>query len=199
MSAVIIHHLLISALIAVETGSQKDPDHALGDFVRGQPTAFGCLQISQKVIDDVNRISGQAFSVADAFDRPTAVKICLGYLAHYCTPERLGHSPTTQDFARVWNGGPQGWRKAETRAYWRKVRDQLDRYPGHWDADYMNFTPARLRVGRTSKRLRVARPLATLRMEPLPSLISGDRCRPTELPSTNRVSSRGKLSPCASS
>ena len=132
--------------MAVETGSVREPDRAVGDFVRGHPTSFGCLQISQKVIDDVNRFTHHNFTRQDAFDRATAVKICLAYLAHYGTAEWLNREPTTEDLARIWNGGPNGPWKVSTNDYWALVKAQLDSYAGVWDATYTTFTPARLRI-----------------------------------------------------
>lgn len=190
MSApVIIHALLLQALIAVESHGN---DKAVGDFVNGVPTAFGCLQISAKVVIDVNRITGSHFATHDVFDRPTAVKICLVYLNYY--GGQLGRAPTTEDFARLWNGGPQGPFKGSTDTYWFKVKAQLDRMAGLWDRDYTHFTPARLRVGSTKQRSRATGPLVAHRCGSLPRATSGDRCRPTELPNTNRVSRRGKSS-----
>ena len=37
------------------------------------------------------------------------------------------YAPTTAEtYARIWNGGPDGWRKPTTAAYWRKVRVKLE-------------------------------------------------------------------------
>lgn len=183
MSATVISALLIQALISVESHGN---DRALGDYVHGRPTSFGCLQISLKVLTDVSKITGHKVGVEDAFNRPMAVKICLVYLSHYATEDRLGHAPTDQDLARIWNGGPNGWADPKTMPYWRKISRSLKQ-----------LSPARLRVGRTIPNSREPRALRAC--QPMPGLTSGDCCRPTERPNTNRDSGRGKLSPCARS
>ncbi len=183
MSATVISALLLQALISVES---RGNDRALGDYVGGRPTSFGCLQISDKVLADVSYFTGHRMTREDAFNRPMAVKICLVYLSHYATEVRLGHTPTDQDLARIWNGGPNGWCDPKTLLYWVKVQRTLNK-----------LSPARLRVGSAKQNSR--RPRVPRASQPMPGLTSGDRCRPTELPNTNRGSSRGKLSPCATS
>lgn len=111
---------LLLALIAVESGGNND---AVGDH----GTALGCLQIHMGVIKDVNRISGDRFRHRDAFDRFRALRIATIYLGYYASPQRLGHEPTFEDMARIWKGGPQGWRDPRTRTYWRHVKNILDR------------------------------------------------------------------------
>ena len=105
---------LIDALVKVE--SNGDP-RAVGDSGR----ALGCLQIWQCVIDDVNQVSRVKYTHADAFDPAKARAICRAYLARYATAKRLGREPTDEDFARIWNGGPAGWKKKATLSYWHKV------------------------------------------------------------------------------
>lgn len=46
-------------------------------------------------------------------------------MSHYATVARLGHVPTDEDIARIHNGGPNGYREANTVAYWRRVQSQL--------------------------------------------------------------------------
>ena len=108
---------LILALIAVESGGN---DHAWGDNGK----AWGCLQIRAEVVKDVKRINPRD-DYYDAFVRADAIWICQTYLNHYVTRKRLGRNPTFQDYARVWNGGPQGWKKDSTLPYWVKVEKAL--------------------------------------------------------------------------
>jgi hypothetical protein len=119
---IVIPYLLLTALIHVESGGN---DRALGDYVQGAPTRFGCLQIGDEVLADVRRISGHWVSRPDAFDRAKASQICVLYLSYWCEPSRLGHEPTMEDFARVWNGGPEGHRKQSTITYWHRVERVL--------------------------------------------------------------------------
>lgn len=111
---------LIPALIAVESNGR---DSAVGDNGR----AKGALQIWQVVVTDVNRAYGTRYTHDDAFVREHAVAICKMYLAIYCTPERLGRTPTLADAARIWNGGPSGHKKSATLAYWQKVQKHLSK------------------------------------------------------------------------
>ena len=36
-----------------------------------------------------------------------------------------GRPPTNEVYARLWNGGPTGWRKESTADYWDRVREAL--------------------------------------------------------------------------
>lgn len=135
-------YYLIAALIQVESNGDT---RAQGDFVNGRPTAFGCLQISRSVVLDVERITKMRIPIESVFDMKNAVWICEKYLKHYATKERLGREPTTEDLARIWNGGPNGWCKPETNIYWLRVRKVLNGYAGVWSADYQFFTPATMK------------------------------------------------------
>lgn len=109
---------LIPALVKVESSGNP---RAVGDAGR----ALGALQIWSVVVVDVNRVHGTRYVHADAFDPAKAERICRLYLAIYCTPRRLGRTPTLEDAARIWNGGPNGYRKASTVSYWQKVAKVL--------------------------------------------------------------------------
>jgi hypothetical protein len=104
---------LISALIMVESSNN---DLAIGD----QGRAIGCLQIHKAVVLDVNRITGSHYRHQDMTNRVQARAVCEAYLTHY------GKGKTTEEQARIWNGGPQGHHKKQaTEAYWNKVRKHL--------------------------------------------------------------------------
>lgn len=104
------------ALIAVESNGN---DFAVGD--RGR--ALGCLQIHQRVIEDVNRIYGTRYNHSHGLDRTHSLRICELYLTYWGS--KLPYQPSLEDYARIWNGGPLGWRKQGTLAYWSKVRTEL--------------------------------------------------------------------------
>ena len=55
-----------------------------------------------------------------------AEKVILAYWDRYATIKRLGRVPTDEDRARIHNGGPNGYKKEATIAYWSKVRKELD-------------------------------------------------------------------------
>ena len=109
---------LIPALVHVESNGNP---RAVGD--KGK--ALGQLQIWSVVVQDVNRAKGTRYTHADAFDPAKSEAICRAYLAIYCTPRRLGRTPTMEDAARIWNGGPNGHRKSSTFKYWQKVQAAL--------------------------------------------------------------------------
>jgi len=115
---------LLTALIAVESSGN---DRAIGDNGK----SHGCLQIGKAVVMDVNqRRRGKRLPEykwpSDCYDREKSKTICREYLAIYCTPKRLGHKPTLEDAARMWNGGPNGHKKTATLKYWTKVKTHLE-------------------------------------------------------------------------
>ena len=103
---------LISALMIVESGNN---DQAIGD----QGRAIGCLQIHKAVVLDVNKFTGSHYRHQDMTNRAQARAVCQAYLEHY------GKGKTTEQQARIWNGGPTGDRKQATVAYWRRVQRNL--------------------------------------------------------------------------
>ena len=112
----------ISALIHVESQGRLD--------VIGQFGEVGVLQIRQCAIDDINRWLGTNLTLEHAKKPAMARWMCQVYLRRYCTKERLGREPTLQDAARIWNGGPDGWKKPATKKYWEKVKLQLNTQSG---------------------------------------------------------------------
>jgi hypothetical protein len=103
---------LISALMIVESGNN---DQAIGD----QGRAIGCLQIHKAVVLDVNKFTGSDYRHQDMTNRAQARAVCEAYLRHY------GRGKTTEQQARIWNGGPTGDRKQATVAYWRRVQKAI--------------------------------------------------------------------------
>lgn len=105
----------IDALITHESNGDNN---AVGDNGK----AVGCLQIWKEVVDDVNRFSSRKFTYADRKNRAKSRQICRLYLTHYATKARLGHIPTNEDYARIWNGGPNGHKKTATIGYWNRLK-----------------------------------------------------------------------------
>ena len=103
---------LISALIIVESSGN---DLAIGDNGR----AVGPLQIHRGVVLDVNRITGSSYRHQDMTNRVAARAVCEAYLRHY------GRGKTTEQQARIWNGGPTGDKKQATLGYWNKVSKHI--------------------------------------------------------------------------
>lgn len=113
---------LVDALIQVESGGD---DSAVGDK-NLQDKAYGCLQIRQPCVDDVNRAYGTNYRAEDCCnDRVLSIKIYELYIRLYATKTRLGREPTDEDRARIWNGGPNGWKKSSTKKYWIKVKKKI--------------------------------------------------------------------------
>lgn len=106
---------LIKALIHVESGGD---DNAIGDKNLAQK-AYGCLQIRQPCIDDA--LPGHKAQECLG-NRELSIKVFNLYMKRYATAKRLGREPTNEDKARIWNGGPYGYRKISTVAYWNKVK-----------------------------------------------------------------------------
>jgi len=106
---------IIPALIVQE--STGNPN-AVGDM----GNAVGLLQIWPCVVADVNRILGRpAFSLESRWHPGESRAMCRVYLRHYVTADRIGHTPTLSDYARIWNGGPDGYLEHSTLTYWRDV------------------------------------------------------------------------------
>ena len=108
---------LISALIIVESSGN---DQAIGDNGR----ALGPLQIHRGVVLDVNRITGSSYRHQDMTNRAQARAVCESYLRHYVTEKRIGRKPTIADFAKVWNSGPDGFKKTCSDKYAARVQLQ---------------------------------------------------------------------------
>jgi len=113
---------LITLLLALTHVESNDKDNAIGD----NGTSYGCLQIKAIYVKDVNRILGEErYTHEDAFNRAKAYHMFIIYTDHYATERRLGREPTTEDRVRIHNGGPNGWKKPHTKAYWNKVKKMV--------------------------------------------------------------------------
>lgn len=110
---------LILALILVESNGD---DSAIGDNGK----AYGCLQLHAGYVADAAEYVGEDWVHEDAFDRKTAIKIFKAYMNRYATPERLGREAQAEDIARIHNGGPNGFKKKSTKAYWDKISKILN-------------------------------------------------------------------------
>jgi hypothetical protein len=114
----------ISCIINNESADKTHPqgnDNAIGDKGLANQ-AYGPLQIRQPCVDDVNRVAGTKYKAADMLgNRPLSIWVFNMYMRIYATQKRLGHTPTDQDRARIWNGGPKGWQVAATQKYYADV------------------------------------------------------------------------------
>jgi len=113
---------LVDALIQVESTGN---DNAIGDLHLSD-RAYGCLQIRKPVCIDVNNAFGTSYIPQDMLgNRKLSIEVFHKYMSLYATPKALGREVTDQDRARIWNGGPTGYKKSATVGYWAKVKKLL--------------------------------------------------------------------------
>lgn len=107
---------LLPLLIQVESGGNNA---AIGD----NGNAVGCLQMWKICVDDVNRISGKHYTYKDRYDRQKSLEMAQIYLTHYGKhyEKKTGHKANMEVLARLFNGGPAGYKKKSTIKYWKKV------------------------------------------------------------------------------
>jgi hypothetical protein len=75
--------------------------------------AVGYFQIRPIRLEDFNKRKGKSYKLTDMYDYDKAEEVFLSYTDPYYTEEYI---------ARLWNGGPDGMRKASTLKYWRKIK-----------------------------------------------------------------------------
>lgn len=124
---------VIAALLLVESGAPGNSDGG---------RAQGPLQIHQGIVDDVNRVYQQSFTLVDVLNVDRAKMICRLYLSHWVAKARdkvnrynaamaLAHQATNdisnaELAVRIWNGGPDGWRKGATKDYAQRVLNLIE-------------------------------------------------------------------------
>jgi hypothetical protein len=108
---------LIAAIMAIESGGN--------DLARGRHGEVGSMQVTRAVVVDVNRHHGTAFTLRSMTNRVAAQEVFNRYLWIYATPSRLGRPVSDEDRARIWNGGPNGWRSRSTLPYLRRYRKEV--------------------------------------------------------------------------
>lgn len=106
-----MHPLLLSALIAVESGGN--------DLAKGRHGELGPLQIKSILVRDCNRFAHTHYAHQDVTNRAISIDIATRYLAHY------GKNLSDESLARIWQGGPSGHKRSATRAYGKRVMRTL--------------------------------------------------------------------------
>ena len=97
--------------------------------------ALGIVQIRKIYVADVNRIlalrdddkryaHGEAFIPADAYQMWQIY--CDYYASHYADEIAEIGMTKMEAWARIHNGGPKGWQRKATRAYWLRVRKAME-------------------------------------------------------------------------
>jgi len=105
---------LLAAIATVE--SNNDPN-----AYNKKENAAGLYQIRPIYLKDVNRILGvQRYKLFDRFDPQKSREIAYVYLNHY------GKNKSLEQLARIHSGGPQGYKRKSTLAYWHKVKRVLN-------------------------------------------------------------------------
>ena len=109
---------LIDAIIQVESGGNLN---AVGDKGLTHP-AYGCMQIRQPAVDDVNRKFGTKYKATDCLgNKALSIEIFTKYML--CYPQNT----TDEDKARAWNGGGN-WKKVYKTKGWESYSSNLDIY-----------------------------------------------------------------------
>lgn len=108
---------IMEVLKEVETNNRPD---VIGDG----GASYGILQIKQIAIDDVNHTYGTNFVHEDAFEIEKAERIFKLYIKRWVKHlERVeGRKATNEDVVRIWNGGPNGYKKKSTLIYYNKYK-----------------------------------------------------------------------------
>lgn len=122
MAGLILQAGIVDALKVVESNNKPN---AIGD----NGDAKGILQIHIEVIKDVNRIYKTSYVHDDAFNAEKAEKICNLYLKFYGSryQKKTGKVATDKILAKIWNGGPTGYKNKKTNEYWQKVSNVLSK------------------------------------------------------------------------
>ena len=112
------------AIHMVESSGRLTGDKPiLGDWCprRGVYLSRGPLQCSEAAWIDA-KMEGK---YEDVDDLGYSLQVFRKYMARYATERRLGRKPTLEDKARIWNGGPNGYKRSATNGYWKKVLEAL--------------------------------------------------------------------------
>ena len=113
----------------METGGEQDPENAVGDG----GDSIGPYQIQYGYWLDATeedpslKANGRTWqNTKGAGSQQYSEKVMQAYMNRYATKRRLnGRKPTDEDIARIHNGGPNGYSKPTTVAYWNKVKKNL--------------------------------------------------------------------------
>lgn len=94
-----------------------------GKYLEGKNGEMGPYQMKKIVIDDVNNILGKSvYKYEDAYNEEKAREICRLYMEYW---SRKAGCFNIETMARIWNGGPKGYKKESTLKYWNNIRSIL--------------------------------------------------------------------------
>jgi len=114
-----ITQYILFILMTVESGGDIN---AVGDDGK----ALGLYQLHAAYVQDAAEQYGSSWPHNSAFDPTSAGIIVKSYMARYATEERLGRPVTVEDICRIHNGGPNGYKKSSTDAYWAKCKKVIE-------------------------------------------------------------------------
>lgn len=112
---------LLKAIAIVESGN-------VATKYNHKETACGKYQLRPIYVEDVNRIFKTNFKIMDAFNPVKAKTITTLYLTYWGKQyeKKTGNKVTDEVYARIHNGGPDGYAKKSTESYWKKVKKVLN-------------------------------------------------------------------------
>lgn len=113
-----VYERVLPALMQVESSGGRDTRDGDGGRARGP------YQIHEAYWSDACRVLGVTWPYRDARDPVRAAAAVRAYTMYYARHYEQPLTPET--IARIHNGGPAGWRKPATLAYWVKVRAALN-------------------------------------------------------------------------
>lgn len=123
---------LFDAIMIKESGwDEGNPgnEDAEGDFDSDDvPHAIGPYQIWKRYYDDAVekdptlKANGMKYeNCKGPGSKEYSKKVVQAYMDRYATEARLRRKVTSEDIARIHNGGPNGYDKTSTEAYWHAV------------------------------------------------------------------------------
>lgn len=110
---------------AIAYAESRGIDCAVGDNGK----ALGRYQIHKIYVNDVNRIAKTNYTYDDRLDAEKSLAMVKIYLDYYGRRYTIltGKPVTDEVMARSHNGGPDGFRKQSTVAYWNRVKEIMER------------------------------------------------------------------------
>ncbi|XP_054754443.1 lysozyme-like [Lytechinus pictus] len=132
--------LLLHLYFLLVSGGYPVPDDCLACICKVES---GCKMPNPVCRDDVGSLSCGPYQIKEAYwldatlyggslmgswKECTADWVCSeeavqGYMKRYATEQRLGFAPGCEQFSRIHNGGPNGYKYSSTDAHWNKVYD----------------------------------------------------------------------------
>lgn len=111
---------VFKALAAQESRGEKNPDAAVGD----NGASLGRYQIQYAYwVDAVEKNPGLKARGYEAVKDPRYAEEIIKAYARRWAPK----GATLQDVIRIHNGGPKGYLRSSTEAYWKQFKARLDR------------------------------------------------------------------------